>query len=335
MSQSTLPPDQSTEGPPSNGASPDGTTTVRRPRPALRSRAKSGGKGEQAPRSSRAFALSVALHVVVGVVVLQLLTFGHGLYSFLDPFRTREPVEERLTYVEPKADAPAPVPPPAAPAVPRTAAAAPVSTGPVVGAPPVGGQPLGSVTPDTASGPPVGSASTGVGAVDPRLVGAKPGYPDGRIWAQPGAIERGRGRDGAERLDSVIASVLTQAADSLDSIARATGRYAKAPGDWTRTDKDGKKWGWDNKGIRLGKVVIPNALLSLLPLNTQAAMSGNASSIDRERRLATSREDIMRNMTMGPGDAEFDKLNKELRQRRERERRDRLRAPVLARGEGK
>lgn len=308
----------------------DGQPPVRRPRPALSGRAKSGGAGEHAPKSTRAFALSVLLHLAVGVVVLQLLTFGHGLYGFLDPFRATQTVEERVTYVEPRPEAPAPVPAPATRPVQRATAVAPVSTGPVLGAPPVGGRPLGSVTPDTASGPPMGSVTTGVGAVDPRLVGAKPGYPDGRIWAQPGAIERGRGRDGAERLDSVIATVLTQAADSLDSIARATGRYAKAPGDWTRTDKDGKKWGWDNKGIRLGKVVIPNALLSLLPLNTQAAMSGNAMSIERERRLATSREEIMRNMTMGPGDAEFAKLNQELRQRRERERRDRLRAPVLA-----
>ena len=325
MSQLTLPPETPTDGQP----------PARRLRPALRSRAKAGGAGKRPPRSARAFALSVGLHVVVGVVVLQLLTFGHGLYSYLDPFRTAVPVEEGLTYVEPTPEKPTPPTPPVIRPAPRTAASAAVSSGPVLGAPPEGGRPLGNVTPDTASGPLAGSATTGVGAVDPRLLGAKPGYPDGRIWAEPGAIERGRGRDGAERLDSVIATVLTQAADSLDSIARATGRYARAPGDWTRTDKDGKKWGWDNKGIRLGKVVIPNALLSLLPLNTQAAMSGNAMSMDRERRLATSREDIMRNMTMGPGDAEFAKLNQELRQRRERERRDRLRAPVLLTNEAK
>jgi len=274
------------------------------------------------------------VHAVVGVAILQLLTFGHGLYEFLDPFRTREPVIERLTYVEPKAATPAEPVTPSTRQAPRAATTA-VTTGPVLGAPPAGERPLGSPTLDTASGAPAGSVTTGIGAVDSRLAGAKPGYPDGRVWAAPGAIERGRGRDGAERLDSVIATVLTQAADSLDSIARANGAYGRAPGDWTKRDKNGDKWGWDNKGIRLGKVVIPNALLTLLPLNAQQAMSGNPSSIARDRSLALAREDIQRNMTMGPGDAEFDKLNRELRQRRERERRDRLRAPVVAGSENK
>lgn len=325
MADPTLPPASPTPPLPADGP---------RARPALRGRARAGGEAERAPRSTRAFAVSVGVHVVVGVAVLQLLTFGHGLYRFLDPFRTQDPVTERLTYIEPKAATPAE---PVVPAVRRAppAAATAVTTGPVLGAPPVGGRPLGSIAPDTASGAPTGSVTTGVGALDPRLAGAKPGYADGRVWAAPGAIERGRGRDGAERLDSVIATVLTQATDSLDSIARANGAYGRAPGDWTRRDKNGDKWGWDNKGIRLGKVVIPNALLTLLPLNAQAAMSGNPTSIDRDRRLSLAREDILRNMTMGPGDAEFDKLNKELRQRRERERRDRLRAPVLAGGANK
>lgn len=322
MADPTLTPDRSKE--------PAAEPVARRSRPALSSRARSGGEAEKEPRSAKAAAASVVAHVVVAAVVLQLLTFGHGLYSFLDPFRTQVPVEEGLVYVEPRPETstrpPAPAP---APAARPTQPAAPVSTGPVVGEP-AGSRPLGRVTPDTASGPPSGSATTGVGAVDPRLVGAKPGYPDGRMWGTPGAIDRGRGRDGAERLDSVIASVLTLAADSLDSIARANGAYGRAPGDWTRRDKNGDKWGWDNKGIRLGKVVIPNALLSLLPLNAQASLSGNPTSIDRDRRLAMARDEIQRNMTMGPGDADFDKLKNELRQRRERERRDRLRAPVLA-----
>ena len=294
-----------------------------RARPTLRGRARLGGASEKRGRTGRAFSVSVALHLAVGAVVLQLLSFGHGLYSFIDPWLTKEPLQERVTFVEPKPVAPTPAPskPQPVPAVPRA-----VTTGPVVGP----GTPLAAperALPDTGAGVGAGAATAGIGAVDPILRGAKPGYSDGRVWAPGAPLKAGPGRNGAERLDSVIASVLTMAADSLDSIARANGAYGRKPGDWTRTDKDGHKWGWDNAGIRLGKIVIPNALLSLLPLNAQVGLSGNPTSIDRERRLALARDDIQRNMTLGPGDAEFNKLKNELRQRRERERRDRLRAP--------
>jgi hypothetical protein len=267
----------------------------------------------------------VLLHLVVGVAVLQLLTFGHGLYSFLDPFASKEKAEERLTYVEPKQAAPAPdpvvkVPPTAAITRPN------VVTGPVVG--PVTSAPVATAPTDTGSGMRSDKVGGGVGAVDPNLRGTKPGYTDGRVWSGSGDIGAAPARSGAQKLDSVIASVLTLAADSLDSIARATGAYDRKGGDWTKTDKNGNKWGWDNAGIRLGKVTIPNALLSLLPLNAQVGLSGNSTAINREQRLMQARADIQRYATMGPGDADFNKLKNELRQRRERERRDRLRAPV-------
>jgi hypothetical protein len=287
-----------------------------------------GGGSKDEGRPARAFWVSIALHVVVGVVVLQLLTFGHGLYNFLDPFGRNDPIEERLTYVEPKPVAPD-VPPPVATAKPvqsRAVVAVP-STGPVVGASipaPVAASPV-----DTGGGSRDAGTGGGVGAVDPNLRGAKPTYTDGRVWTGAGPASPGQARTGADRLDSVMASVLTQAADSLDSIARASGAYGRKPGDWTKTDKDGNKWGWDNAGIRLGKVVIPNALLSLLPLNAQVGLSGNPTESDRYRRLAASRADIQRYSTMGPGDDGFNRLKNELRARRERERRERLKAPTL------
>ena len=275
-------------------------------------------------RSARAFSVSVLLHIVVGVTVLQLLTFGHGLYGLLDSFAP-EVVQERLTFVEPRPQEPTPSPvSPAPPAAPLTRPT--LIAGPVVG--PVTSAPLSTSPTDTGSG--VRGADAGIGAVDANLRGAKPGYSDGRVWSGSGAIGAAPARSGAQKLDSVIASVLTLAADSLDSIARANGAYGRTPGDWTKRDKNGDKWGWDNAGIRLGKVTIPNALLSLLPLNAQVGLSGNPTEFSRERRLAQARADIQRYATMGPGDADFNKLKTELRQRRERERRDRLRAPTAA-----
>jgi hypothetical protein len=139
----------------------------------------------------------------------------------------------------------------------------------------------------------------------------------------------GGGGDRADNLDSIMGFMLTQAADSLDSLNRAQGRTGRKPGDWTRTGKNGEKWGWDSQGIRLGKVMIPNALLALLPLNAATAgrMSGNMTQMDAERRLAASRSDIMRMSERGMGEADFRKIVNELRDRREKERRDRLKAP--------
>jgi hypothetical protein len=154
-----------------------------------------------------------------------------------------------------------------------------------------------------------------------------PSFGDKRVWQGPAGNGVAPGRDGTERLDSIIGFALTSARDSLDSLARVQGRNGRAPGDWTTKDKNGNKWGWDNAGIRLGKVVIPNALLSLLPMNAQVGMSGNYTAMEREKRLSLSRADIMRMSERTLGDADFKKLATELRDRRERERRDRLRAP--------
>ena len=176
------------------------------------------------------------------------------------------------------------------------------------------------------------AAGEGLGNGNPAVRGMRPGYFDGRVWRDPvivGSGAGGGGGDRADNLDSIMGFMLTQAADSLDSLNRAQGRTGRPPGDWTKTDKNGQKWGWDQQGIRLGKVMIPNALLALLPLNAATAgrMSGNMSQMDADRRLAASRADIMRMSERGLGEADFRKIANELRDRRESERRNRLKAP--------
>ncbi len=297
-------------------------------------RARRAGALQREGRSPRALAVSVALHVVVGVALLQLLTFGHGLSGFLGLNKPKQR-EERISYLSPVAPkvrpenppvsriTPTPAPPP------RFAPPSPIEVGPPAAAPTPTVAPAVARA-DTGGG--VGSAASGngVGALDPNLRGVQPGYTDARIWrgsAGGGNAAPAPSRNGTERLDSIISFAITSVADSLDAVARSEGRYSRAPGDWTKKGKNGEKWGWDNAGIRLGKVVIPNALLTLLPLNAQVAMSGNSTAIDRERRLSASRADIMRNADLALGDLEFRKLVNELRDRREKERRDRLRAP--------
>ena len=286
-------------------------------------------RGER--RSPRAVAVAVGLHLLVGALFIRVLTFDHGFSRWLR-FDREDAGEERVTFV-------APTPPTEVRAeVPRTPPReAPVSTSPLplpdqsrsAGAPPPA---TPSAPRDTGGG---GTVGNGIGALDPNVRGVRPGYTDERVWR--GAAGQGGGGvgvasgDRADKLDSIMAGMLTAARDSLDSLNRAYGRgqYGRAGGDWTKTDKNGNKWGWDQQGIRLGKVMIPNALLGLLPLNaaTAAGMSANPTAMQREARLAAGRADILRMQERGMGEAEFKRVVKEMDKRRDAERRERLRAP--------
>lgn len=302
-----------------------------RTRGGISARARSGGAVREKQRSSRAVLIAVAFHVVVGAVLVQVLTFGHGIPSWLRFGASEQPLEERLTYIAPREQLK-----PVAKATPTTVTTTtrqPVST-PLIEGPAVMSSPSSPSAPrDTGSGAAVGQGDgSGIGAGDPNVRGVRPGYFDGRVWRDPvvvGNAGGGGGGDRADNLDSIMGFMLTQAADSLDSLNRAQGRTGRKPGDWTKTDKNGDKWGWDQKGIRLGKVMIPNALLALLPLNagTAGRMSGNMTQMDAERRLSASRADIMRMSERGMGEADFRKIVNELRDRRETERRNRLKAP--------
>jgi hypothetical protein len=297
-------------------------STGRRPvsRPPLRL-----GRRVAQQRNTRGWIIAAVIHVALAAIVLPLLTFGHGLDNFLN-FGEKSPVEERVTYVEPRKPEPEPAPVVVQrPPVVRDRAAQPrESTGPVV-APGVPAAPV-VTTPPRDTGGSVGTATSTAPVIDgvrPELRGVQPGYTDPRLWgaAPPGTRPM---RTGADRLDSIISYAITTAADSIDAIARANGEGGRRPGDWTTRDKNGDKWGWDEGGIRLGKVTIPNALLGLLPLNAQQAMSGNPTAIDRERRLSLARRDIMMNQQRSIGEAEFKKLVKELRERKDREYQERM-----------
>lgn len=331
---STVPPlrDAKTPDQESSGTAP-GSAPGSRPR-VLSERARLGGAVREKQRHSRAVLIAVGIHVVVGAVLVQLLTFGHGIPSWLRFGRSEQTLEERLTYVMPREPV---TPKPAVVAqTPRPVRSRAVSA-PIASAALEPSSLAAPAPADTGSGAGVGAgvgtgAGVGVGNGDPAVRGMRPGYFDGRVWREPivvGSGAGGSGGDRADNLDSIMGFMITQARDSLDSLNRAQGRTGRAPGDWTKTDKNGQKWGWDQQGIRLGKVMIPNALLALLPLNaaTAANMSGNMSRMDADRRLAASRADIMRMSERGQGEADFRKIVGELRDRREKERRDRLKAP--------
>jgi hypothetical protein len=108
----------------------------------------------------------------------------------------------------------------------------------------------------------------------------------------------------------------------------ATGNQ-REPGDWTVTH-NGQKFGIDRKFIHIGPVSIPTAILALLPLN----VTGNPSTIERERRSSEIHSDIMAQAQRRINDADVDKAIKAIRERKDRERREKAEREKTASGTG-
>ncbi|MCU0646898.1 MAG: hypothetical protein MUF00_02795 [Gemmatimonadaceae bacterium] len=277
-------------------------------------------------RSPLALAISVALHLAAGAVLLRVVTLGISA-SQLGKIREKTvPIPgERLQYVRVSPGAAAATPsrtPPAkstAPSGPK-ALVAPSEIPQGVAAP------VSRDTGSTAAGA-NGAGDGAVGAGGAAAVrGVTPGFVDARLWGVPTGTSIAR--TGTDNIDSVIVATLRVARDSADSASR----HQRPGGDWTKTDANGGKWGWDQQGIRLGKVTIPNALLGLLPLNAQRGLNGNPIERDRNSRLAMMRDEILRNSARGAGEDDFKKAVKAVRARKDRERAERLRLVAAAQG---
>jgi hypothetical protein len=157
-----------------------------------------------------------------------------------------------------------------------------------------------------------GEAGRGTDAT--AATGVQPSYIDPRLWPQPGPFTPVP-KTMAERTDSAVKAAFGIFTDSLRIAEANKGR---APGDWTVKDKSGGKWGWDEKGIRLGRVTIPQAVLSLLPLNVQANPTFNDPITRRE--TAFRRGDILYHAQRATSEDEFRRAVKRIRERKDRER---------------
>lgn len=139
--------------------------------------------------------------------------------------------------------------------------------------------------------------------------GVRPQYSDPRVWEPPGPIVR-TPKTVAQTIDSLIAEAI---APYNDSVAAAAQR--RDPTDWT-VEKGGYKWGIDKRAIRLGPVSIPTALLAMLPLN----ITGNPTTIQRDRAFAAMNSDIQWHARQAINEADFMKAVRSIRERKERER---------------
>ena len=103
----SLPPSLSPHDLPPEESRASESAAARRARGGVSERARTGGQGKREPRSTQSLLLSIGAHLVVGVVVIQFLTFGHGLSGFLGLNKRTDDLEERLTFVSPAKPKPA------------------------------------------------------------------------------------------------------------------------------------------------------------------------------------------------------------------------------------
>ncbi len=260
-------------------------------------------------RPGPALVVSIILHAVLVVVILEALAVPAQLRSWLRGSDTAVVARERISYV---VVAP---PPPSGPATlgrvggdgrrgtaeRSTTIQAPVDVPSAIPVPSSSNPP--TTAEDIGTGPLIGGGG-------PRR-GVQPSFGDPRVWVAPGPLVT-EPKTPTERLDSALVSSLEAYRDSLAAIRGPAGRR---PGDWT-IERGGQKYGVDEKFIRLGPISIPTAVLAALPLNVQ----GNPITMEREKRLSMMRAEILEQAQRGMNEQEFRDAVKSIRERKERER---------------
>ena len=258
-----------------------------------------------ARKSGRWWAFSIAAHVLL-IAALAQIVFKYPLGQLMG-ITPEEVKPERLQYIALPA---APTENSGGGGAPSRRASAPAALEAPVAVPDA----VPAPSADTTRAQAAGGTGTGVG-VDGSgyATGLVPRAPDPRITLQPGGMVR-TPRTVAEDVDSIVDLAIGIYVDSL-----ATAAKQRKPGDWTIAGKDGDKWGVDQNNIYLGKYKIPSALLALLPLNK----AGGGSPIEA-RSTAYIRRDIMENAQRSISEDEFRAAVKRIRERKEREKRERL-----------
>jgi hypothetical protein len=260
-------------------------------------------------RSRTSLLISLGVHVAVAVALLNVV-FRYDLAPMGLVEGSDRSTPERLRYVRvvpgPSAGgastAMQPAPGPTATARLRAPARIPVG----IPEPRAGTAPVAPGIQDR--------AGAGRGTDVTPATGVQPSYTDPRLWPQPGPFIPVP-KTAAERTDSVVKAAF---GIFIDSMRTAEANKGRAPGDWTLKDKKGGTWGWDTTGIRLGRVTIPQAVLSLLPLNVQANPTFNDPVTGRE--AAFRRGDLLHHANRAVSEDEFRRAVKRIRERKDRER---------------
>ena len=253
-------------------------------------------------RLSPAFLVSLGVHVVVAIALMQMLILNGDYSSKPKPSGSRD--REHVGFVRlPQAGVTKPTPGRSGgdgrPEKSREVrVVAPVTVPTTI---PVATGPVAKTVDDEGVGPLVGTGGP--------ARGIRPQYSDPRVWGPPGRIVAPP-KTVAQTIDSIIGVAIGPYNDSVAAAAQK-----RDPTDWT-VEKGGYKWGIDRRAIRLGPVSIPTALLAMLPLN----ITGNPTTMERDRSYAAMNRDINWHAQQAINEADFMKAVRSIRERKERER---------------
>lgn len=266
-------------------------------------------------RSKTSIAVSVVVHAL-GFSALMAITFRYPIdviFGRPDPI-----VVESVRYVdvtpkpEPVARQGAAVTRPAARGAGRPAEMPSLASIPV-GVP--------AIPAPTAVAGIIGGGGTGAGdtarTVSP-ADGLRPGVPSALLPTNPMAVSR-TPETASQRAERALAAIY---AEYVDSVKYAMENPGRKPGDWSWGGKDGSKWGWDDKGIRIGGITIPNVVLAALPLDV-GLQGRNMNALIDGRNDAYMRADIKMHGDMMTQD-EFRAAVKRIRERVDRERQEKM-----------
>jgi hypothetical protein len=279
------------------------------------------------PRTGRGpIGLSLAFHLVVLSAVVLLLRIGPGVRVGEPPAPAAEVQYFDLDFPTggaptgiPAASSPATTSAPAAPAdgiarprrpeeEPLAFPAGPAPTRAPSGA--VGGAQPGAGGAGAAEGG--GAEATGGeagagGSIGERL---RPGYRDARLYVD----------QKVESLKEVDTRTdIQKYRDRLQAALQASNDSAWAQGshpntDWTKTDRNGRKWGMDEKGVYLGGIRIPKALVP-----TPRA-TGTNKELEAARQQQKQHDEIQRQEEAAERKKAQDDAIRETRARKEAER---------------
>lgn len=253
-------------------------------------------------QSSRTpLAISVALHVAIGAVLLQVLVMPNDFGSWLRRQRPGSVPVERIGFLRLPPATGAATPGRSGgddrPERPRADVAPPRLTAPPLD-PGTRPPPAPAAVVDEGSGPLIGSGGPSRGI--------RPGYSEPRVWVGPARVVVAP-KPLAEALSASLAERIRRQQDSLAALGTP-----RKPGDWTFT-RGGKKYGMDSAGLYLGDVRIPGEVLPRLKTD-------NILAIDRARQALRTRLEIEEQSRMRMNEEEFRIAVRNIRERKERER---------------
>ncbi len=266
----------------------------------------------------------IALSVVAHAALVGAMVLSYGGWRPEVPRRTLSFLLERPPAVQERPLPPASEPPPPVQGPPRRPLEIPTTPDQPELAPTV------AAPVDTAAPPGLPGGQRGARGV----MAYRPGVPDPRIAVTPMYIPEGGGRPIS--MDSVVRQRLLVMADMMDSLAQLDSlspnadRRVRNP-SWV-VERNGRRYGIDQRAVHFGVFSLPTALLALLPLP-----QGNVDQARANQRLLEMRAEILRAAARAEAEDDFDRAVREIRtrwiqereERRERERRQRERERAI------